>query len=191
LTDLYQRALQNKRLTDAELTATFAADVQILWADKTLRRAYFAEIEALVDDGVASWELWPYLDDCLAIGYDIWCSEWTRAYIIAGAVSYDSMLSKLRMETLWKSGNGRACKWATEDSFQKRFDEAASQERYRVEKKRQNAIEKAALEERLRIEQEQHGWLNALWYQSGTVPPQQAHQNANSGRGQMGPPPPF
>jgi hypothetical protein len=88
LTDLYQRALQDKGLTDADLTAAFAADVQILWADKTLRRAYFAEIEALVDDGVASSELWPYVDDCLAIGYNIWCSEWTRAYVIAGAVFF-------------------------------------------------------------------------------------------------------
>jgi hypothetical protein len=91
-----------------------------------------------------------------------WCS-----------VSYDNMLSKLRMETLWKSGNGHACKWATEDGFQKRFDEAALQERYRIE------------------EQEQRGWLNAHWYKYGTVSPQQARQNVNSGRGQMGPPPPF
>jgi hypothetical protein len=109
-----------------------------------------------------------------------WCS-----------VSYDNMLSKLRMETLWKSGNGHACKWATEDGFQKRFDEAALQERYRIEEKIQDAINKTALEERVRIEQEQRGWLNAHWYKYGTVSPQQARQNVNSGRGQMGPPPPF
>jgi hypothetical protein len=95
------------------------------------------------------------------------------------------------METLWKSGNGRACKWATEDGFQKRFDEAALQETCRIRKKRQDAIKQTALEERAITEEDQRGWLNAHWYRYGTVPPQQARQNANSGRGQIGPPPPF
>jgi hypothetical protein len=59
----YQQALQNKSLTDADLTKIFAANVRINWSDKTLRRAFFTDLECALSS-----ELAPYSDDCISVG---------------------------------------------------------------------------------------------------------------------------
>ena len=59
----YQQALQNKSLTDADLTKIFAADIRINWLDKILRRASFTDIEHALPS-----ELAPYSDNCIFVG---------------------------------------------------------------------------------------------------------------------------
>jgi hypothetical protein len=68
--------LGNEHISDEELTKHFETDIVINWVDKMFRVRYIPSLRDLALRKVPLSCVWPYLNDCLSLGNEIWSQEW-------------------------------------------------------------------------------------------------------------------
>jgi hypothetical protein len=68
--------LETEYISDDELTKHFETDIVINWVDKMFRVQYIPSLRDLALRKVPPSRVWPYLDECLSLGTDIWSYEW-------------------------------------------------------------------------------------------------------------------